>query len=71
MTRIRKTPVMTGTFAEIAQEFIQYKRSLGFKYSDEPKCLCDGIRTCDLLITNQLHYRLCYTSDCNIISHLK
>ena len=39
MTRIRKTPVMTGTFAEIAQEFIQYKRSLGFKYSDEPKCL--------------------------------
>ena len=29
----------------------------------------DGIRTCDLLITNQLHYRLCYTSDCNIISH--
>ncbi len=28
----------------------------------------DGIRTCDLLITNQLHYRLCYTSDYNIIS---
>ena len=22
----------------------------------------DGTRTCDLLITNQLHYRLCYTS---------
>ena len=22
----------------------------------------DGIRTCDLLITNELHYRLCYTS---------
>lgn len=39
MTRIRKPPVMTGTFAEIAQEFIQYKRSLGFKYADEPKCL--------------------------------
>ncbi len=31
----------------------------------------DGIRTCDLLITNQLHYRLCYTSDFNIISYLK
>ncbi len=30
----------------------------------------DGIRTCDLLITNQLHYRLCYTSDFNIISHM-
>ena len=39
MTRIRKPPVMTGTFAEIAQEFIKYKRSLGFKYADEPKCL--------------------------------
>ena len=24
-------------------------------------------RTHDLLITNQLHYRLCYTSDLNII----
>ena len=24
-------------------------------------------RTHDLLITNQLHYRLCYTSDFNII----
>ncbi len=39
MTRIRKPPVMIGTFAEIAQEFIQYKRSLGFKYTDKPKCL--------------------------------
>lgn len=39
MTRIRKPPIMTGAFAEIAQEFIQYKRSLGFKYADEPKCL--------------------------------
>lgn len=23
---------------------------------------CDGTRTCDLLITNELHYQLCYTS---------
>lgn len=30
---------MTGSFAEVAQEFIQYKRSTGFKYADEPKCL--------------------------------
>ena len=30
---------MTGPFAEVAQEFIQYKRSAGFKYADEPKCL--------------------------------
>ena len=29
----------------------------------------DETRTCDLLITNQLHYRLCYTSDSNIIPH--
>ena len=27
----------------------------------------DVTRTHDLLITNQLHYRLCYTSDSNII----
>ena len=27
MTRIRKSPTMTGPFAEVAQEFIQYKRS--------------------------------------------
>ena len=27
----------------------------------------DVTRTHDLLITNQLHYRLCYTSDLNII----
>ena len=39
MTRIRKTPVMTDPFAETAQEFIKYKRSFGFKYADEPKCL--------------------------------
>ena len=29
---------------------------------------CDGTRTCDLLITNELHYQLCYTS---IIKFLK
>lgn len=39
MTGIRKSPSMTGSFAEVAQEFIQYKRSTGFKYADEPKCL--------------------------------
>ena len=39
MTRIRKFPTMTGPFAEVAQEFIQYKRSAGFKYANEPKCL--------------------------------
>ena len=39
MTRMRKTPVMTGAFAETADAFIQYKRSCGFKYENEPKCL--------------------------------
>ena len=27
-------------------------------------------RTHDLLITNQLHYRLCYTSDLVILPHI-
>ena len=31
----------------------------------------DVTRTHDLLITNQLHYRLCYTSDFNIIIYKK
>ena len=44
MTRIRKSPTMTGAFAEVAQEFIQYKRSAGFKYADEPKCLSRSCR---------------------------
>ena len=38
MTRIRKSPTMTGPFAETVHEFIQYKRSASFKYADEPKC---------------------------------
>ena len=31
---------------------------------------CDGTRTCDLLITNELHYQLCYTSIYDIISQV-
>ena len=30
---------MTGPFAEVAKDFIVYKRSAGFKYENEPKCL--------------------------------
>ena len=30
---------MTGPFAQAADDFIQYKRSCGFKYEYEPKCL--------------------------------
>ena len=33
------------------------------KYATSPLLgACDGTRTCDLLITNELHYQLCYTS---------
>ena len=39
MSRSRKPPVMTGPFAQAADDFIQYKRSCGFKYEYEPKCL--------------------------------
>ena len=39
MARIRKAPIMTGVFAETADSFIQYKRSCGYKYEGEPKCL--------------------------------
>lgn len=39
MSRIRRPPVMTGVFSEVARDFVSYKRSLGFKYEHEPKCL--------------------------------
>ena len=39
MSGIRKPPVMTGPFAQTANDFIQYKRSCGYKYEHEPKCL--------------------------------
>lgn len=39
MSRIHKSPVMTGVFSETANDFISYKQSLGFKYEHEPKCL--------------------------------
>lgn len=39
MARIRKPPIMTGIFSDAAENFIRYKRSAGFKYADEAKCL--------------------------------
>ena len=39
MSGKRKKPEMTGIFAEAANDFVDYKRSLGFKYEGEPKCL--------------------------------
>ena len=37
MSGKRKKPEMTGIFAEAANDFVDYKRSLGFKYEGEPK----------------------------------
>jgi len=39
MTRLRKAPTMVGVFANTAEDFIKFKRSLGYKYENEPKCL--------------------------------
>lgn len=39
MTRIRKSPSMTGVFAKVAEDFVIFKRSAGLKYENEPKCL--------------------------------
>lgn len=39
MTSEKKSPEMTGVFSKCAVDFIDFKRSLGFKYEHEPKCL--------------------------------
>lgn len=39
MSRMRKPPVMAGVFSEAASDFVNYKRSIGFKYEHEPKCI--------------------------------
>ena len=39
MARTRKAPQMTGIFADLANEFLDYKRNAGFKYENEAKCL--------------------------------
>lgn len=39
MNRSKKSPTMIGPFAEVANDFIIYKRSAGFKYENEAKCL--------------------------------
>ncbi len=46
----------------------KYKKikSPTFKVEDFLFGACDGTRTCDLLITNELHYQLCYTSIFNL-----
>lgn len=47
MSRMQKPPVMTGIFSEVANNFINYKRSIGFKYEHEPKCLSRFCRFCE------------------------
>jgi len=43
----KKNPEMIGAFSEKAMEFIEFKRSLGFKYEYEPKCLSRFCRFAD------------------------
>lgn len=47
MTRIRKSPEMTGAFADIINDFIKYKRNHGYKYENEPKCLSRFCSFCE------------------------
>jgi len=39
MARLKRAPIMIGVFSNLAEEFIRFKRSLGFKYESETKCL--------------------------------
>ncbi len=54
MSRKRKAPEMTGIFAETANDFVDYKRSLGFKYEGEPKCLARFCRFADEFGTDEI-----------------
>lgn len=54
MSRNRKAPEMTGIFAEAANDFVNYKRSLGFKYEGEPKCLARFCRFADEFGTDEI-----------------
>ncbi len=45
---------MTGIFAEAANDFVDYKRSLGFKYEGEPKCLARFCRFATEFGTNEI-----------------
>lgn len=61
----RKVPEMIGVFSDLANSFIDYKRSLGYKYEAEPKCLSRfcrfaeerGINTVE--ITKDIAYEWC------------
>lgn len=61
----KKLPEMTGVFSGLAYSFINHKRSLGFKYEAEPKCLSrfcrfaeeKGVNTVE--ITKELAYEWC------------
>ncbi len=65
MNTKKSTPEMIGIFSELAYSFINYKRSLGYKYESEPKCLSrfcrfaeeKGVSTVE--ITKELAYEWC------------
>lgn len=65
MNKEKKMPEMVGVFSELAYSFIDYKRSLGYKYDAEPKCISrfcrfaeeKGVNTVE--ITKELAYEWC------------
>lgn len=65
MKKVRKIPEMTGVFAEKAVQFVNFKRSLGFRYESEPKCLSRFCRfsseqgVTSIEITKELAYSWC------------
>ena len=56
MSRERRPPKMIGPFAQVAEDFIQYKRSCGFKYENEPKCLSRFCRDRGTAVSKKLLY---------------
>lgn len=65
MNKEKKMPEMIGVFSELAYSFIDYKRSLGFKYASEPKCLSRFCKFAEekgvnaIVITKELAYEWC------------
>ena len=65
MNNEKKMPEMVGVFSKLAYSFIDYKRSLGYKYDAEPKCISrfcrfaeeKGVNTVE--ITKELAHEWC------------
>lgn len=65
MNAKKKDPEMVGVFSGLAYSFIEYKRSQGFKYEAEPKCISQFCRFAEekgidtIEITKNLAYEWC------------